>query len=80
MRFLVVIMHSSTKQTPFFSNYGHYPQTDPFQIKDVESPIAEDLTTCLVVIHDKFAFQLYEAQDRYKGDCKKGRPKSVVHC
>jgi hypothetical protein len=49
-------MHSSTKQTPFFSNYGHHPPVDPFQIKDVESPVAEDLATYLVAIHDELAF------------------------
>jgi hypothetical protein len=60
------IMPSSTKQIPFFSNYGHHPQADPFQIKDEGSPNAEDLTAHLAAIHDELAFQLYEAQDRYK--------------
>jgi transposase InsO family protein len=51
-------LHSSTKQTPFFSNYGHHPRAEPFQIKDVGSPTAEDLTTHLAAIHDELAFQL----------------------
>jgi hypothetical protein len=59
-------MHSSTKQTSFFFNYGLHPQADPFQVKDVESLTAEDLAVHLVAIHDKLAFQLYEAQDCYK--------------
>ena len=49
-------MHSSTKQTPFFSNYGLHPQANPF---DVESLAIEDLAVHLTI-------QLYEAQDRYK--------------
>jgi hypothetical protein len=59
-------LHSSTKQTPFFSNYGHHPWVDPFQVKDVGSPIVEDLAAYLAAIHDELAFQLYEAQDCYK--------------
>jgi hypothetical protein len=55
-------MHSSTKQTPFFSNYCHHPRADPFQVKDVRSPAAEDFAA----IHDKLAFQLFEAQGCYK--------------
>jgi hypothetical protein len=60
------IMHSSTKQTPFFSNYGHHPRANPFQVKDVGSPVVEDLATHLATIYDELAFQLYEAQDCYK--------------
>jgi hypothetical protein len=59
-------IHSSTKQTPFFSNYGHYPRADPFQVKDVGSPTAEYLATHFIAIHNELAFQFYEAQDRYK--------------
>jgi hypothetical protein len=55
-----------TKQTPFFSNYGHHPRADPFQVKDVRSPTTEDLAVHFATIHDELAFQLYEAQDRYK--------------
>ena len=58
-------LYSSTKQTPFFSNYGHYPRSDPFQVKDVEN-LAEDLAAHLVAIHDELEFQLYDAQDYYK--------------
>jgi hypothetical protein len=32
----------------------------------VGSPAAEDLAAHLAAIHDELAFQLYEAQDRYK--------------
>ena len=65
------ILHSSIKQTSFFFNYGHHPRTDPFQEKNVGSHVAEDLVTHLTAIRHKLAFQLYEAQDRYKDyvDC-----------
>jgi hypothetical protein len=60
------IMHSSTKQTPFFSTYGHHPRADPFLVKDIGSPAIEDLAAHLAIIHDELAFQLYEVQDCYK--------------
>jgi hypothetical protein len=66
-------LHSSTKQTPFFSNYGHQPQADPFEVKDVGSPTTKDLATHLAAIHDELAFQLYEAQDRYKDYADRNR-------
>jgi hypothetical protein len=31
------ILHSSTKQISFFSNYGHHPRADPFQVKTWEA-------------------------------------------
>ena len=37
------------------------------------SPTAEDLAAHLVAIHDEFAFQLYEAQDRYKDYADRNR-------
>jgi hypothetical protein len=66
------ILHS-TKQTPFFSNYGHHPRADPFQVKDVESSATEDLAAHLTAIHDELVFQLYEAQDRYKNYADRNR-------
>jgi hypothetical protein len=59
-------IHSSTKKTPFSSNYIHHPRANPFQVKDVGSPAEEDLAAHLVAIHDELAFQLYDAQNRYK--------------
>ena len=59
-------LHLSIKQTPFFSNYDHHPQLDPFQGKDVGSPAVKDLIAHLVAIHDELAFQFYETQDCYK--------------
>jgi hypothetical protein len=67
------ILHSSTKQTPFFSNYGHHPRAYSFQVKDVGSPVAEGLASYLTAIHDELAFQLYEAQDRYKDYADRNR-------
>jgi hypothetical protein len=54
-------MHSSTKQTPFFSNYGLHSRTNLFRVKDVGSPATEDLAAHLAAIHDELAFQSYEA-------------------
>ena len=54
-------LHSSTRQTPFFSNYSHHPRVDPFQVKVMGSPAAEDLAAHLITIYDELAFQLYEA-------------------
>ena len=59
-------VHSSTKQTPFFANYGQHPRGDPFQGRHVGSPAAEELATRLANIHKELRFQLQEAQDRYK--------------
>jgi hypothetical protein len=63
---IILCKYSSTNQTPFFSNYGHHPQVDAFQVKDVGNSAAEDLVAHLAAIHDELAFQLNEAQDRYK--------------
>ena len=54
------------KQISFSSDCGHHLQIDPFQVKDVGSPTAEDLAAHLVAIHDELAFQLYKAQECYK--------------
>jgi hypothetical protein len=64
-------IYSLTKQTPFFSNYGHYPRVDPFQVKNIGRLATEDLAAHLVAIYDELAFQSYKAQDRYKDytDC-----------
>jgi hypothetical protein len=53
---------------------GHYPRTDPFQVKDVGSLVAKDLATHFAAIHNELAFQLYEAHDHYK-DCADGNRK-----
>jgi hypothetical protein len=52
-------MHSSIKQTSFFFNYGHHPQADPFQVKDVGSPTAKDLAAHLAAIHDQDLYKDY---------------------
>jgi hypothetical protein len=39
----------------------------------VGSPAAEDLAAHLAAIHDELAFQLYEAQDRYKDYADRNR-------
>jgi hypothetical protein len=36
-------LHSSSKQIPFFSNYGCHPRVDPFQVKIIGNPAADIL-------------------------------------
>lgn len=50
--------HSSTKQSPFFSNYGYHPRANPFQIEDVGSPTAKNQAAYLKAIHEEVKFQL----------------------
>jgi hypothetical protein len=59
-------LHSSTKKTPFFSNYGQHPKGDLFQVKMVGSPAVEDLVGHMAAIHNELRFQLQQAQDQYK--------------
>jgi hypothetical protein len=66
-------MYSSTKQTPFFFNYGHHPRANPFQVKDIGSLAVEDLAAHLAAIHDELAFQLYKTQDCYKDYADRNR-------
>ncbi|KAJ2914471.1 hypothetical protein MD484_g5943, partial [Candolleomyces efflorescens] len=58
--------NASTKQTPFFANYGHHPKFHP-QVSDVSTvPAAEDLSQRLEQIHAELKAQLELAQDRQR--------------
>jgi hypothetical protein len=59
-------LHSSTKQTSFYSNYGQHPKEDLFQLKAVGSPAVEELLGRMTTIHNELKLQLRQAQDRYK--------------
>jgi len=52
-------------------NYGQHPQADPFQVKNVDSHVVQDLATHLANIHKELTIQLHEAEERYKdyADC-----------
>jgi hypothetical protein len=59
-------LHSLTKQTHFYSNYGQHPKKDLFQLKAVGSPAVEELLGRMTTIHNELKLQLRQAQDRYK--------------
>ena len=41
-------IQDSTKQMPFFTNYGYHPRFDQFQLSTSKNPAAEDLATRLL--------------------------------
>jgi hypothetical protein len=68
-------LHSSTGQTPFFSNYGYHPKFD-FLPKGSETPLnptAEDLVTTLRQVHEQLIEELTRAQHSYKEYADKQR-------
>ena len=54
-------IHDSTKQTPFFANYGHHPRFDQFQLSTSKNPAAEDLATRLLEIQKDMKTKLLKA-------------------
>ena len=66
-------IQDSTKQTPFFANYGHHPRFDQFQLSTSKNPAAEDLATQLLEIQKDMKTKLLEAQERQKQNADKSR-------
>ena len=66
-------IQDSTKQMPFFANYGHYPRFDQFQLSTSKNPVAEDLATRLLKIQKDMKIKLLEAQERQKRNVDKSR-------
>ena len=66
-------IQDSTKQTPFFANYGHHPRFDQFQLSTSKNPAAEDLATRLLEIQKDMKIKLFEAQERQKRNADKFR-------
>ena len=64
-------IQDSTKQTPFFSNYGHHPRFDQFQLSTSKNPATEDLATRLLKIQNDMKIKLLEAQERHKRNTDK---------
>ena len=64
-------IQDSTKQTPFFANYGHHPRFDQFQLSTSKNPVAEDLATRLLEIEKDMKTKLLEAQERQKRNADK---------
>ena len=54
-------IQDSTKQTPFFVNYGHHPRFDQFQLSTSKNPAAQDLATRLLEIQKDMKIELLEA-------------------
>ena len=68
-----ITIHDSTKQTPFFANYGHHPMFDQFQLSTSKNIAAEDLATRLLEIQKDMKIKLLEAQERQKRNADKSR-------
>ena len=64
-------IQDSTKQTPFFANYGHHPRFDQFQLFNSKNPAAENLTTQLLEIQKDMKIKLLEAQEHQKRNANK---------
>ena len=66
-------IQDSTKQTPFFANYGYHPRFDQLQLSTSKNPAAEDLATRLLEIQKDIKIKLLEAQERQKRNADKSR-------
>ena len=66
-------IQDSTKQTPFFANYGHHPMFDQFKLSTSKNLAAEDLATRLLEIQKNMKTKLLEAQERQKRNADKSR-------
>ena len=66
--------HSSTKQSPFFTNYGRHPRFDSIQIKDA-SPAGQLIST-IRKTQDQLKIELEKAVRRFKryADDKRIKP------
>jgi len=59
-------VHTSTRQTSFYANYGYYPKFDLLYIFEMNNPTAKDLASRLLELQETMKFHIQEAQDRYK--------------
>lgn len=60
------IVHASTQQTPFYSNYGHHPRLDMLEPPRSMNPAAEDFATRMTQLQETLKVHLERAQERYK--------------
>jgi hypothetical protein len=65
--------HASTRQMPFYANYGHHLKLDLLDPSKTDNPTAEDFAIRLLQFQDTMKPQLQEAQDRYKTFVDKSR-------
>lgn len=66
-------IHSSTKKTPFYANYGFHPQFNILTPNISQNPSAENQITELHKIHEQLIYNLTNAQKRYKEQADKHR-------
>ncbi|KAH7287498.1 hypothetical protein KP509_32G058600 [Ceratopteris richardii] len=59
-------VHTSTKQTPFFANYGQHPRMDIQLVNHVKNPAARDKAQYLMEIHKELHEEIHKAQEHYK--------------
>ncbi|KAH7427492.1 hypothetical protein KP509_10G046600 [Ceratopteris richardii] len=59
-------VHASTKQTPFFANYGQHPRMDIQLSNHVKNPAARDKAQYLMDIHKELKEEIQKAQEQYK--------------
>ena len=60
--------HSSTRHTPFFTNYGRHPKFDTFHFTREKNLVAEDLAHHLADLREELTTRLQEAQVRHKNN------------
>jgi len=66
-------VHTATKQTPFFANYGYHPRFNIEPPVSAEVPAAEDQLAKLQAIKDSLAIEIKFAQDHAKEFADKHR-------
>ena len=60
--------NSSTRQSPFFANYGYHPRCKVTVAADSINPAADGLVEKLQTVHTDLKEQLQNAQDKYKAN------------
>ena len=72
------ILHASTQQTPFYSNYGFHPKLDLLSSSANSNPAADDFARKLSQIQDILKLQLQATQESYKTSADKFHNQALV--
>ena len=59
-------IHSSTKHTPFFANYGYHPRFDLTVPRPLDAPESRNYLQDLALLHRQLVFNLEHAKSLYK--------------